>query len=190
MQDVMIDIEALSTQLGAVVLTIGAVIFDPESDRIGQTFAIRLPAQEQIDRGALVDIDTIQWWMDQSLEARQAAFHSPCAHSVPQGLGKFSRFLQRIPAEKLRLWSNGPAFDSAQLQLLYARFREPLGLGNRWPVRYNADRDCRTIFSLAYPQGGIPVEEKGVAHNALDDAIWQARAVQTCMQKLRVLAHP
>ncbi|WP_414039744.1 hypothetical protein ACJU26_11280 [Acidithiobacillus sp. M4-SHS-6] len=28
MQDVMIDIEALSTQLGAVVLTIGAVIFD------------------------------------------------------------------------------------------------------------------------------------------------------------------
>ena len=58
MHDVMIDIEALSTQLGAVVLTIGAVIFDPESDRIGQTFAIRLPAQEQIDRGALVDVDT------------------------------------------------------------------------------------------------------------------------------------
>ena len=82
MHDVMMDIEALSTQLGAVVLTIGAVIFDPESDRIGQTFAIRLPAQEQIDRGALVDVDTIQWWMDQSLEARQAAFHGPCANSV------------------------------------------------------------------------------------------------------------
>ena len=37
MHDVMMDIEALSTQLGAVVLTIGAVIFDPESDQIGQT---------------------------------------------------------------------------------------------------------------------------------------------------------
>ncbi len=62
--------------------------------------------------------------------------------------------------------------------------------GMGWPVRYNSDRDCRTIFSLAYPQGGIPVEEKGVAHNALDDAIWQARTVQACMQKLRDRAHP
>lgn len=43
MQDLMIDIEALSTPLGAVVLTIGAVIFGQESDQIGQTFAIRLP---------------------------------------------------------------------------------------------------------------------------------------------------
>lgn len=185
MHDVMIDIEALSTQLGAVVLSIGAVIFDPHSDRIGQSFAIRLPAQEQIDRGALVDVDTIQWWMDQSLEARQAAFQGPCAHSVAQGLGKFSRFLQRIPAERLRLWSNGPSFDSAQLQLLYARFREPLGAGNGWPVRYNADRDCRTLFELAYPQGGIPIEDEGVAHNALDDAVGQARAVQACVRKLR-----
>ncbi|MDD2747238.1 MAG: hypothetical protein PHG39_06760 [Acidithiobacillus ferrooxidans] len=39
MHDVMMDIEALFTRLGAVVLTIGAVIFDPESGRIGQTFA-------------------------------------------------------------------------------------------------------------------------------------------------------
>ena len=190
MHDVMMDIEALSTQLGAVVLTIGAVIFDPESDRIGQTFAIRLPVQEQIDKGALVNIDTMEWWIEQPLEARNAAFHGPCAHSVAVGLGKFSRFLQRIPGERLRLWSNGPAFDSAQLQLLYARFRVELGPGMGWPVRYNADRDCRTIFSLAYPQGGIPVEEKGVAHNALDDAIWQARTVQACMQKLRDRAHP
>ncbi|MHB8117096.1 MAG: hypothetical protein ACYDAW_13385 [Acidithiobacillus ferrivorans] len=38
--------------------------------------------------------------------------------------------------------------------------------------------------------GDIPVEEKGIAHNALDDAIWQAKAVQACMQKLRDRAHP
>jgi len=185
MQDVMIDIETLSTKPGAVVLTIGAVIFDPESEELGQTFSIRLPAQEQIERGALVDIQTIRWWMDQSMEARQAAFEGPCADSVAQGLGKFSRFLKKIPAEKLRLWSNGPAFDSAQLQILYRRFHDGLGDENAWPVRYNADRDCRTIFDLAYPDEAIPVSDKRVAHNALDDAIWQAMAVQTCVRKLR-----
>jgi len=84
MQDVMIDIETLSTRLGAVVLTIGAVVFDPESEELGQTFFIRLPAQEQIDRGALVDMQTIRWWMDQSVEAKQAAFDGPCADSVAQ----------------------------------------------------------------------------------------------------------
>ena len=185
MQDVMIDIETLSTRLGAVVLTIGAVVFDPESEELGQTFFIRLPAQEQIDRGALVDMQTIRWWMDQSVEARQAAFDGPCADSVAQGLGEFSSFLKRIPEETLRLWSKGPAFDSAQLQILYRRFGNELGPENGWPVRYDADRDCRTLFELAYPNEAIPVSGKRVAHDALDDAIWQARAVQTCVRKLR-----
>ncbi len=51
MNHIMFDIEALSRKLGAVVLSIGAVVFDPDSDKIGETFSIRLPAQEQIDKG-------------------------------------------------------------------------------------------------------------------------------------------
>ncbi|MDA8378644.1 MAG: 3'-5' exoribonuclease [Planctomycetia bacterium] len=60
-----------------------------------------------------------------------------------------------------------------------------IGSRNGWPVRYNADRDCRTLFDLAYPHGGIPVDDEGVAHNSLDDAVGQARAVQACVRKLR-----
>ncbi len=185
MQDIMVDIECLSTQLGAVILTIGAVAFDPHSDRIGPTFSVRLPTQEQIEKGALVDTDTIDWWINQSPEARNAAFHGPGASSVAAGLAKFSRFSSHVGKENLRLWSNGPAFDSAQLQLTYARFKAELGNGQGWPFRYNADRDCRTIFELAYPDEKVPVETAGTAHNALDDALWQAKAVQVCMRKLR-----
>ena len=182
MNHVMIDIETLSRKLGAVVLSIGAVVFDPESDRIGEPFSIRLPAQEQIDKGGLVEMETVLWWMDQSVEARNAAFQGPCAHTVEHGLGKFSLFLQRIQAERLRLWSNGPSFDSVQLQLLYDRFRMA------WPVKYNADRDCRTIFEKAYPGGKVPVSDDGIVkHDALADALWQARAVQSCMRKLNDL---
>ncbi|MHB1320153.1 MAG: 3'-5' exoribonuclease domain-containing protein [Acidithiobacillus ferrivorans] len=78
----------------------------------------------------MVDIDTIEWWIEQTLEARNAVFHGPCAHSVAAGLGKFSRFLQRIPGERLRLWSNGPAFDSAQLQLYVCEVSGRIGSGH------------------------------------------------------------
>ncbi|WP_163059811.1 3'-5' exonuclease [Acidithiobacillus ferrooxidans] len=180
MNHIMIDIETLSRKLGAVVLSIGAVAFDPDSNRLGETFSIRLPAQEQIDKGGLVEMETVLWWMGQSLEARNAAFQGPCAPTVAHGLGKFSRFLQRVLAGNLRVWSNGPSFDSAQLQLLFDRFGVP------WPVKYNADRDCRTIFELAYPGERVPVPDDGtVQHDALADAVWQARAVQACVRKLR-----
>jgi hypothetical protein len=49
MNHIMLDIETLSRKLGAVVLSIGAVVFDPDSDRIGETFSIRLPAQEHVE---------------------------------------------------------------------------------------------------------------------------------------------
>ncbi len=180
MNHIMFDIEALSRKLGAVVLSIGAVVFDPDSDKIGETFSIRLPAQEQIDKGGLVEMETVLWWMEQSIEARNAAFQGPCANTVTHGLGKFSRFLQRVPTESLRLWSNGPSFDSAQLQLLCDRFQVA------WPVKYNADRDCRTIYELAYGAERVPMPKDGtVQHDALADAIYQARAVQMCMRKLR-----
>jgi hypothetical protein len=53
-----------------------------------------------------------------------------------------------------------------------------------WPVKYNADRDCRTLFNLAYPGERVPIEDTGtVKHDALADAIWQAKAVQMCMRK-------
>ena len=179
MNSVMVDIETLGVRIGSAVVSIGAVLFDPFSDELGDTFVVNLALQEQVDRGALVDISTIKWWMNQSNEAKKAAFSSNDEISVVEGLNKFSKFLSENGAENLRLWSNGPSFDSVQLQSLYGKYNI------RWPLRYDADRDCRTIFELAYPEGKVPVGDIGTAHNALDDAIWQSKAVQLCVQTLR-----
>ena len=177
--DIMIDIETLSTSLGAAILSVGAVRFDPWSDRLTDPFSLRFPLQEQIDGGARIDADTLWWWMEQKPEVRSAAFRGAGASSVTAGLAKLTRYLQR--GESSRLWSNGPSFDSAQLQLLYQRSQMP------WPLRYNADRDCRTLFWLAFPEDGrVPVDAQGDAHNALQDAKWQARAVQCCFRRIRV----
>lgn len=176
--DVMVDIEALSRKQHAVVLTIGAVRFDRHGELMSDPFHLRLPAQEQIDAGGHVEFDTVRWWMEQSENARQSAFYGPMANSLAEGLNKFSRYLKRISIEQIRLWSNGPSFDSAILQNAYARAGLP------WPLRYDADRDCRTLFEMAHPQGDTPFTDMGVAHNALDDAKRQAAAVQACMRRL------
>ena len=127
LNDVMIDIETLSREPGAVVLSIAAVRLDPYADRMAEPFSIRLPPQEQIDGGAHVEFATLRWWMRQSEAARAASFEGPCAQSVAEGLRKFTRYLACIPAERLRLWSNGPSFDGAQLCMLYHRTGLP------WP---------------------------------------------------------
>ena len=180
MNNVMVDIETLGVRTGSVVVSIGAIFFDPFSDKLGVPFSISLSLQEQVDKGALVDISTVKWWMDQSDEAKKAAFFGGQEVPVVEGLNEFSAFLLCSGAENLRLWSNGPSFDSVQLQSLYSRYNI------KWPARYNADRDCRTIFELAFPEGTVPVEDVGTAHNALDDATWQAKAVQLCIRTLRM----
>lgn len=176
--DIMVDIEALSRKSNAVVLTIGAVRFDRYSEALADPFHLRLPVQEQIDAGAHVEFETIRWWMEQSDNARQSAFYGPMANSLVEGLNKFSRYLQRVSRAQACLWSNGPSFDSAILQNTYSR------VGLPWPLPYNADRDCRTLFELAYPKGDTPLVDTGVSHNALDDAKRQAAAVQTCIRTI------
>jgi hypothetical protein len=91
MNDVMVDIETLSTRLNAVVLSIGAVAFDPYSDQIGHSFSIQLDPQEQMEKGRHVDINTIKWWMGQSEEAKKESFSG--SNKVVGALGDFSRFI-------------------------------------------------------------------------------------------------
>jgi len=176
--DVMVDIETLSTRVNAVVLSIGAVAFDPYSDHIGDSFSVQLDPQEQMEKGRHVDVNTIKWWMGQSEEAKKESFSG--SNKVEAVLCVFRDFITSLGSHStLRLWSNGPSFDEAILRSLYADYRV------EWPVRYNGGRDCRTLFEIAYPDGPVPLVRGDVVHSAIDDAMWQAMAVQMCMAKLR-----
>jgi hypothetical protein len=57
-------------------------------------------------------------------------------------------------------------------------------VGFRPPWHYRAPRDTRTLFDLAELDArDLPFV--GVKHNALDDAIHQAKCVQAAHQRLR-----
>ncbi|NDD98181.1 MAG: 3'-5' exoribonuclease, partial [Actinobacteria bacterium] len=64
MTQVMIDIETLSTQYNAAILSIGAVKW--EESEIVDTFYINVDPKSCKELGLHVEHKTVEWWMKQS----------------------------------------------------------------------------------------------------------------------------
>ena len=165
--DIMIDIETLGTRPQSVVLTIGAVKFDPWADDVDTDNGLysRIDVDEQIALGRHVHQDVIDWWGKQAEDVREEALGDHERDSVTDMLDKLNKFL--VGADNI--WCQGPAFDAVILEDLYRDMERPTPW-NFWQVR-----DSRTLFKTF----GDPRDKnaKG-AYNALIDCYYQARAVQ------------
>lgn len=163
MRDLMIDIETLGTAPGSVILSIGAVAFDAESGEFGEEFYAAIDPQSAVAAGLTMDVSTLKWWMEQSEDARSAAFSGFWV--LGPALNVFGTFVRRVGAT--RVWAKPPSFD---LVLLESAFR---ACSMETPWHYKTPRDCRTLFDLT----GATQPDVGTAHNALDDAKSQALGV-------------
>lgn len=170
MSDVMIDTETLGTRPGAAILSIGAVMFDP--DGLGETFYAPIDLSSCAAAGLAIDSATVLWWMQQSDEARAAAFPADAA-PLQQVLLAFQAW---FVAQGARYpWCHGATFD---VPLLDAAFKA-CGLTTPWEF-WNV-RDTRTLYDVA----GVKVDRKsGTHHHALDDAINQADAAARALRIL------
>jgi len=156
--NVMVDLETLGKNSNAVIISLGAVIFN--ESRITGSFYRKIDAQSCVDAGLKMDVSTIMWWMEQS-DAARAEFKNTKS-SLTETLLDFSEW---FPKEAC-LWGNGATFDNVILGNAYdsLRFERP------W--QFWSDRCYRTVKAL-YPQVSAD-PFAGVAHNALDDARHQA----------------
>lgn len=167
---VMIDIETLSTRPNAVILTIGAVKFDPFSlQEPGPGFYCRVEIDSQ-DRH--VCEDTMSWWAQQNPQVQQEAFNEHDRLPLAQALQDLSRFCD----SQQGYWSHGVVFDMGILEDAYVS----LGLRAWIPWSYTLVRDCRTVLKIS----STPVERGDQAHNALVDCWYQALAVQRACEKM------
>lgn len=175
---VMADLETLGRKPGCVVLSIGAVRFDPLAPMdspLNEQFHVRLEVEEQERLGLRVEAETALWWMDQG----EAAQHL-LKLSVTPHLSRVLNLFRGFCAGSTTLWSNPPRFDVEILESLHTA----AGVGFPYPHYQVADlrglREAARLLGL--PDHKEPNEKQ---HDALSDAIAQARTVQRLMAAFR-----
>lgn len=178
----MIDCETLGTTSDAVVMSIGAVKFDLHSKKTDdEGFYASISIESNLELGRRIAEDTLIWWMGQAKEA-QGVFHEP---KVPlcSALKDLTEWLGEDPGS-LHVWSNGADFDIPMLSLAYAQ----AGLETPW--KFFKNRCFRTFKNLPFPPA-YAVNREGPQHNALFDAIYQAKvaqSIQASISKAKVAA--
>jgi hypothetical protein len=160
----MVDIETLSTRANAVVLSVGAALFNFSGVLHSWHWTLKL--NEQIGRNRHIDADTLAWWMSQDSEIMRQAFKQEYA---PRHM-----FLQLAEAATgatgaavSKFWAHSPAFDYVILDSL----KQDLLCDVPWDHR--SWLDTRTLSWMK----GKPMKRTDGQHNAERDAIMQAEWV-------------
>lgn len=181
MNHIMLDIETLGTDPRSVVVAIGAVVFDPYTGEFGESLYRELTndLQRQVEKGRVMDAGTVVWWMQQSDEARKVFSKKewPDRVTTVSALSDFALMVKKNGGENVRIWGNGAAFDNVVLSTLY----EDMDVIKPWGHRN--DRCFRTL--KAEFGGDLELSRYGTHHNALDDAMTQARQLVQIMKHLK-----
>ena len=180
---VMVDLETMGKKHNAPIVAIGAVVFDPATGSIGESFYKVVCLESSVNWGAVIDPSTVIWWLKQSSEARSAIVNDD-AIPLLDALLQFREFVSDNVAggsKKAQVWGNGASFDNSILRSSYDCIAED------YPWEYWNDRDVRTMVEIGQaisfdPKTTIPFE--GSRHNALADAIHQARYISAIWQRI------
>jgi hypothetical protein len=171
----MVDLETLDTRDSAVILSIGAVLFN--RTRIISEFYQEVNIDDQLKRGRTISGRTLQFWFDQSPEAQKVFTENDAALRLPGALASLAGWLSKA-GEDYEIYSNGATFDLCVLQHAYDQLELPT------PWTYRQERCFRTLRSM-FPHV-VPQAEPKVLHNALDDARAQALHTQLILEQCAI----
>lgn len=176
--DIVIDIETMSTGNDAVIVSIGALVFN-RADTPGKfidQIEMKIDVENQV--GRVVDPSTVLWWMRPDMEdARKAAF-TKMDRRLRLGLA-LKNLDDFIAKHKINeCWGCSPSFDMSILQHAYRQHKQ------EFPVPFWKWSCIRTVESFFYgkntrkPGGENWLD--GTAHDALDDCKMEAQVIQKC----------
>lgn len=172
MNNAMLDLETMGSGPNAAIVAIGAVMFDIDTRQIGDTFYEVIDLESSVSTGGVIDASTVQWWLQQSDDARKAIDGTRPSIPMDRALIRFKKWLTVWPTYDVYkngytgcIWGNGAAFDNVILASAYRRRGMPI------PWSHWNDRCYRTVKAL---HRHVKLERVGTHHNALDDAISQA----------------
>lgn len=163
--DIMLDLETTGVSAGCCILSIGAVTLDEKFK-----FYEKISIDSCYNAGLKDFAGTRAWWNKQSPEARREAFSG--TESLTTILGAFSDWFKSVERQAggdAFIWGNGADFDLPILKAAY----EAAGMEEPWKS-FNG-RCYRTLKNLKENKTILAEKFEGMKHNALDDAIHQAR---------------
>ena len=118
----MIDLETLSTNPNAVILTVGGVKFNPyNAEEPAQPMYFRVDVDSQTAMGRDVMQETLDWWATQPKEISEEALGDDNRISLEEMVRTINRFAVGVDV----FWCQGPLFDYAILQNLYSQLGHP-----------------------------------------------------------------
>ena len=169
----MIDLETLATTADAVIMSIGAVKFDLDSDKIDDNgFYASVSIESNLDLKRRISEETLIWWMGQTIAAKSV--FTETKQSLRSALEELAKWMGD---PKIHVWSNGADFD---LPMIAHAFTQ---CGMEVPWEYWNSHCFRTYKNLPGAKT-IRAQASGAKHNALSDAHQQVVTLQTIHRTL------
>lgn len=177
--DIMIDIETLSTNPNALILTIAAIKFDrsysikPMEEM--ECFYKRISKASGKKLNMHIDENTRKWWKEQDKEVQyEALYNKNDRIDLADALKELSQFIKGSNC----VWSHGDDFDCVILSEAFKTCKIEI------PWKFWQTRDTRTLFDIAKLNYNkeIPISKN---HHALYDCYRQIIGVKNCLEKLQ-----
>jgi exodeoxyribonuclease VIII len=171
MDAVMIDFETFGNGENKCLCQVGAVYFDERTGELGKEFYTNIDAGSHVKWGAVMDAQTVYWWLAQSEAARASILAEPRQDIViaMEGLNNFLSGAKKI-------WSHA-TFDFVALVDTMKM------VGIKPNFSYRSARDIRTLVDLAGTRVDATKRE-GVHHDGLADAKHQVKYVVAALNAL------
>ena len=163
---VMVDIETLGLDPGAVIVSIGAARFG--AGELGETFYRSVSLESCQEHGLKIDAGTLEWWLGQDETAQLQLTGGDALDEVLRAFADWYGDADEI-------WANSPSFDCELLSTAFDR------VGIEVPWDFWAERDFRTLKELPC---AVETEHDGTEHDALDDAKHQAYVAAATLKQL------
>lgn len=165
--NIMLDLETMGKRPSAPIIYVGAVAFNLEARSIGPVFDVPVYLPSAISHGAVLEADTVLWWLKQDQSARDKSLSATSQDTLHYALCQFSRFCTNLcDKQQLKVWGNGSDFDNVILKESYERD----GMVAPWEFWNNK---CYRSKKQEVPD--LRIVREGIKHTAVDDAMSQVK---------------
>lgn len=178
-----VDIETVSLDNDAGILSIGAIVFDTPWTQAYSNFYEKVDFKSLEPLGFHLSKATLDWWSLQNRAVREESF-SGTKH-IKEVLTDFAIWIelekQKAGVSSIEIYGNGATFDNVVLRNAFDR------CDVRVPWTYREDRCYRTVAAL-FPslyEAATALVTNPEKHNALEDARYQGFILSYIFKAIR-----